>query len=63
MTGYWFADFDDEADIPPYVWQPCLETGHGHIPTIDVWFQSKAICEEWIRENVIGAELKTDGEG
>lgn len=56
---HWFADVDDEQD-GDYVWQPCLETGVGHIPCFEVWFNSKEACEDWIREFVIGAELETE---
>jgi hypothetical protein len=59
-VSYWFADIDDEDGIPPYVWQPCLETETGHIPSIGIWFQSKEICEDWIRENLLGATLETE---
>ena len=50
----WFADWDDERAVDEYGWQPCLETGHGHIPCFEVWFATKAICEQWIADNVIG---------
>lgn len=49
----WFADWDDE-DTTGYGWQPCLETGVGHIPCFEVWFKTKAECEAWITENVVG---------
>ena len=52
QTG-WFADIDDEQDGTD-VWQPCLETGTGHIPSFEVWFPSKQACEQWIAKNVIG---------
>ena len=48
----WFADFDREA-ASEYAWQPCLETGVGHIPSFEVWFRTKAECEQWIKDNVI----------
>ena len=56
---YWVADVDPEQD-GPYRWQPCLETRVGHIPSFEVWFDTKEACEDWIREFVIGAELRTD---
>lgn len=49
----WFADVDREQTTE-YRWQPCLETGKGHVPCFQVWFASEAECEEWIAENVIG---------
>lgn len=57
MVSHWFADIDPEQE-GTYIWQPCLETGQGHIPCLPVWFSSKAECEEWIRSNVIGAPLE-----
>lgn len=50
----WFADWDDEQQTD-YGWQPCFETGQGHIPCFEIWFKTKAECEEWIAANVIGA--------
>lgn len=49
----WFADWDSEA-TSEYGWQPCLETGQGHVPSFEVWFKSEAECEQWIADNVIG---------
>jgi hypothetical protein len=45
-TG-WFADCGGRDD-PEWMrekWQPCLETGTGHIPCFDVWFDTKEACE------------------
>lgn len=50
----WFADRDRDV-AEPYVWQPCFETGRGHIPCFEIWFETKAECEAWIAETVIGA--------
>lgn len=49
----WFPDVDREQ-IGEYVWQPCLETGEGHIPSFEVWFNTEAECKDWIAVNVIG---------
>jgi hypothetical protein len=57
LGAYWFADIDNEAD-EPYVWQPCLETGEGLVPHIEIWFDSKERCEDWIRKYLIGAPLE-----
>lgn len=54
---YWFADVDDEAEVQPYVWRPYLETRTGHIPGIDIWFDTRERCEGWIRQFVLGAPL------
>lgn len=55
----WFSDYDNDPDLSggmaEYRWQPCLETGTGHIPSFDVHFKSKDECDTWIREYVIGA--------
>ena len=51
---HWFADVDTEQ-LEPYVWQPCLETGTGHVPSFEVWFDSKEACEDWIRQFAAGA--------
>lgn len=49
----WFADWDNDA-TNGYGWQPCLETGQGHVPCFQVWFKTKAECESFIADNVIG---------
>lgn len=48
----WFADWDEDA-ITVGGWQPCLETGQGHIPCFQVWFATKVECEQWIADNAI----------
>lgn len=54
----WFADIDeDTGPSDPYRWQPCLETGAGHIPCFSVWFATEDECTQWIRENVLGVGL------
>lgn len=50
----WFADSDRDA-TSEFKWQPCFDTDAGHTPSFQVWFVSKAECEKWIAENVIGA--------
>jgi len=56
---HWFADIDtDWPEEPRPRWQPCLETLTGHVPCLDVWFDSREECEQWIREFVIGAPLE-----
>jgi len=49
----WFSDIDKEQ-AGEYLWQPCLETGQGHIPSFEIWFKTKSECDAWIAENVIG---------
>jgi hypothetical protein len=61
----WFADVPARGDEeqPPnseHQWQPCLETGTGYIPCFDMWFQTKAACEDWIRENASGVGMLED---
>jgi hypothetical protein len=50
-TG-WFADVSN-AEQMPGMWQPCLETGTGHIPCFDVWFNSREECEAYIRDELL----------
>lgn len=51
----WLSDIDREAS-GPYIWQPCFETGAGHIPSLPLWFTSKEECDAWIAEHLIGAD-------
>lgn len=53
MTRGWFADWDAEASG----WQPCLETGEGHVPCFEMWFPTEEACRSWIQETVIGAGM------
>lgn len=53
----WFADVDQDQGDGDYRWQPCLETGTGHIPCFEVWFRTEAECVAWIEENVIGVGM------
>lgn len=50
----WFADLDHEQE-GELRWQPCLETGSGHVPCFRIWFKTKAECEDWMAHIVIGA--------
>lgn len=59
-TRGWFSDVDREQK-GEFVWQPCFETGEGHVPCFEIWFASKAECDEWIEMNVLGADW-LDGE-
>lgn len=58
----WFADWDQDQE-GEYGWQPCLETGMGHIPCFQVWFKTEAECNAWITDNVIGVGWLPDLEG
>lgn len=61
MSRGWFSDIDEQVEPgDEYVWQPCLETGTGHIPCLDVWFKSKADCDEWITEHILDVGLLPD---
>lgn len=52
----WFADID--ADAPAsHQWQPCFETGEGHIPCFQIWFETRDQCERWIQENLLGVGM------
>ena len=52
-TG-WFADVSSDDDPGPAgMWQPCLETGKGHIPCLDIWFDTQEECEAYIKEDLI----------
>lgn len=54
----WFADVRQEPeDGPAGMWQPCLETGIGHVPCLDTWFTTRQACEEWIAANVLGVGM------
>jgi len=49
QTDGWFSDIDETKDM----WQPRLQAG-GFCPCIDMWFQTKADCDEFIQDNIIG---------
>lgn len=37
------------------MWQPCLETGAGHILCFEVWFTTEKECEDYIRDMILPA--------
>ena len=60
MVG-WFSDVDAEQEgESEYVWQPCLETGTGHIPSVGIWFKSKSECDDFIRTTILGHGMLDD---
>lgn len=54
---YWFADIDRDQDSD-HIWQPCLETGQGYIPTIDIWFTTEQECFDWMAEHLNGTPIR-----
>jgi hypothetical protein len=50
-TG-WFADLDRDADSR-WPWRPCLETGDGLVPSLDMYFATEKECEAFIRDTII----------
>ncbi len=47
--SFWFADHpDDEDDISPELWVPNIQVP-GCILTLQIGFETKAACEDWIR--------------
>ena len=56
----WFADTDSDAPDPSHPWQPCLETGVGHVPCFDIWFPTEAACVDWIKNYALDAPLLED---
>lgn len=61
--NFWFAerDYSDGYD-PRWQWQPTLQGG-GFCLSLPIWFATKAECEAFIRDEVIGVDLQTDGTG
>lgn len=56
----WFADIDEDGGSSGFVWQPYLETGHGVVPTLSVWFVSREDCEDFIREHLVDVGVLND---
>lgn len=54
----WFADTAPFSDSDG--WQPCLETGAGHVPCFDIWFKTEQECMNWIREYALDAGMLDD---
>lgn len=51
----WFADIDDP---PPdgFPWTPCLQVS-GAVHAFDVHFKTREECEQFIREEILGAGM------
>lgn len=55
----WFADVDDPEDpdagcSEEFPWQAVIQVAGACHPIGGVWFSSKADCEEFIRDEIIG---------
>lgn len=60
MTAWW-SDIDDEPFIPGTdVWQPVLSDGDEVIVSVPIWFYSKAECDAFIVDNLVGATFTDD---
>ena len=56
MSKYgWFADIDEESP-EGYPWQPCLQLDM-HCVDIEVWFESREACEQFIRDEILGKPM------
>lgn len=54
----WFADVADLVTLEENpglhrLWQPCLQLD-GVVHSFDVWFESRAACEAYIRDEILG---------
>lgn len=52
MSRGWFADVDTDA-TGDFIWQPCVQTDADCLD-IEIWFDSKAACEDYIRDHIAG---------
>lgn len=50
----WFSCIDNE--LGREMWRPCLQLD-GIAPGLQIWFNTEAESDEWIRDNVIGKDL------
>ena len=53
--NYWFAERDSDGYDPRWQWQPTLQ-GSGFCLSLPVHFATKQECEQFIRDEVIGAD-------
>jgi hypothetical protein len=49
----WFSDVDPDQS-GDFIWQPCVQLGGSFCPCIPAWFATKADCDEFIRDEVLG---------
>ena len=57
--NYWFASRWQEGDEPHpdgFPWRPYIQLP-GMVDHLDTWFPTKEACEEYIRSDILGAEL------
>lgn len=60
MKGYWWAEYDPELYGEKYPWVPSLETEESMILSLPISFETKEICEDFIRETVLDRELRLE---
>lgn len=58
----WFADVDPDSTTE-FAWQPCLNLNNGHIPSLAIYFKTRAECEQWMADSVIGTGWDEDEPG
>jgi hypothetical protein len=51
----WFADTSEDSP-KDYPWQPCLQLDM-YCADIDIWFESREACEQWIKNELLGKEM------
>jgi hypothetical protein len=52
--NFWFAEYDDTQQTGTCKWTPVME-GDGATIGVQIWFETQQACEEFIRDEIIGA--------
>lgn len=57
VSGHgWFSEWDEEAQA----FQPVIQTKHGTIARLDIWYDEETHCDGFIRQEVIGEGMIAD---
>lgn len=52
--NFWFAEYDEAHSLAGFRWTPCLQM-EGLTFTGNSWFATAEACEEFIRDEILGA--------
>ena len=56
VENYWYAERDPDPDFASSPWRPVLQCT-AFAPSMSVWFETQAQCEQFIRDEILGARV------
>lgn len=56
--NFWFAEYDADQGNDRYRWRPILQMDGMTMSTEGPWFATERACEEFIRDEILGARTE-----